>query len=199
MEEALIQQYAAMADTVQPADESSFIKPKLTLSTPHTIVNNDEKSLVTKKLPFSINYVEMSKYKPIYNTQSDVFTTETNVMQQLDGFRQTGMYVPSQLILGGIYFIILNSFLTERSDFTKERNMVKVLKLWRKDQISKLQEELQRLHSIETFLGNIDTDNFKPYLDSQQLSILTSKKSKNIDDNFLCSSPSATSSKKTKL
>ncbi|KAF2899199.1 hypothetical protein ILUMI_06986 [Ignelater luminosus] len=173
MEDALLQQYAAMADTVKLTDENSFIQSKPTLST-HTIASNAEKSLVTQKLPFSVNYAEMSRYIPqqsdqIYDAQCDISTTRINALQQLDKFKRTGNFP-------------LNFFLKGSS--LAKGNTVEALKMRRKEQISKLQEELERLHSIETFICNFDKHNFKPYLNSQQVDVLVSKKSKHDSDDL---------------
>lgn len=58
--------------------------------------------------------------------------------------------------------------------------MNKFLQAWRKEQINKIEAELKRLHSIENFMKNVEDDNFKPYLDEQQLDVLVkAKTSKN--------------------
>lgn len=58
--------------------------------------------------------------------------------------------------------------------------MNKFLQAWRKEQINKIESELKRLHSIENFMKNVEDENFKPYLDEQQLDALVkAKTSKN--------------------
>lgn len=46
------------------------------------------------------------------------------------------------------------------------------LKTWRSEQLGKIRHELKRLHSIENYMGKVDTDNFEPFLDARQVNQL---------------------------
>lgn len=54
--------------------------------------------------------------------------------------------------------------------------MVDFLNSWRSEQIKKIEAELKRLHSIETFIESANKSNFQPYLEDTSMSVLGSKK-----------------------
>lgn len=55
--------------------------------------------------------------------------------------------------------------------------MVSFLNAWRREQVDKIQAELKRLHSIENFIGTINSNDFQPYLDGNALNTLMEEKS----------------------
>lgn len=140
MQEALIKQYADMADSVLS------VMPIESVSEP---VVEATKSIDSEHIPFSVNYVDMMRYRD---------TPSERTLRPNESPTQFNEKIKS---LTG----------TPGANIQSKDEMVAFLKDFRKEQITKVCDELKRLQSIEAYLGSMDRCSFKPYLDNQDLSI----------------------------
>ncbi|KAF5278482.1 hypothetical protein FQA39_LY05971 [Lamprigera yunnana] len=141
MEEALIKQYADMAETV------ISVMPSKTASEPIVETKSQDSTTFT---PFSVNYAEMSKYKisPSERTLCTNNETPPDMNEKLKNLTSK----PSQ-------------------DIRSREEMVGFLKDFRKEQIAKVCNELKRLQSIEEYISSIDRCTFNPTMDNQDINI----------------------------
>ncbi|KAK5644909.1 hypothetical protein RI129_006209 [Pyrocoelia pectoralis] len=137
MEDALIKQYADMADAV------NSLKLNETVSASALVHDSGSKTSQEQTL-FSINYTEMAKYK--------LSPSERTLVPTIDGCE----------ISEGVKFATS----TPKKECRTNHEMVEFLKNFRKEQISKIEEELKRLKCIESYINNVDKCDFKPCVDS---------------------------------
>lgn len=137
MEEALIKQYADMADAMKS------LKPNGTVSA--SAVSQATPSKISQEQPsFSINYTEMAKCKWTPSERTLVATTDFNELSATEK--------------------IVTS--TPKKGSRNNSEVVEFLRSFRKEQISKVEDEVKRLKCIETYISNIDKCDFKSCLDS---------------------------------
>ncbi|XP_031358973.1 uncharacterized protein LOC116182579 isoform X1 [Photinus pyralis] len=137
MEEALIKQYADMADAMKS------LKPNETVSASAVSQTTPSKILQEQK-SFSINYTEMVKYKGTPSERTLVPTPDSNELSAMEK--------------------IVTS--TPNKGSRTNNEVAQFLRSFRKEQISKVEEEVKRLKCIETYISNIDKCDIKPCLDS---------------------------------
>lgn len=73
----------------------------------------------------------------------------------------------------------VNNTKSGKSINTQSRDqLVNFLSSWKQEQIDKIQSELQRLHSIENFIGNCEKGNFPSNMGDKELHVLLAEKNK---------------------
>ncbi|XP_018324839.1 uncharacterized protein LOC108736776 [Agrilus planipennis] len=153
IQEELIQEYAQIADVIkegetsQAAETAEGGKPQAAEGDLEVCEEEPE------KLPFSVNYEEMSKNLP-------------SRIGQFLSFRK-----PSIVLTGEEMDMEIEKINETYNECTKlgkkcplysRDSLMDFLKSWRKEQIEKIQVEIKRLQSIESFLCNADNAEFPP-------------------------------------
>lgn len=122
--------------------------------------------IVTKTLPFSVNYTEMMKSSPydaekFFCTAYDKSLTDSQIQEEVDYLKRAVVATSPDGRLGNVEvkfpFDLPNACFAEET--RSREDMLRFLNTWRKEQLNKVQAELKRLHSIETFIENVDKDN----------------------------------------
>ncbi|CAH1970231.1 unnamed protein product [Acanthoscelides obtectus] len=104
--------------------------------------------MLTKELPFSLNYAEMFSKSPAVQAAAEAKSmTSVEAERELKKIKSAA----------GVDSI-------EELDPESKNKAINVLKMWKTDQVEKIKDELRRLRGIEVYLRDIDA-NFEGFVE----------------------------------